>query len=219
MREPKRKKTSNTFNLLAQDEESYWWKNFFEQLGNGMFPYRLSYINGSLSYPKNGKFIQILIENRDLEELREDIKRYIRKDVGIIPDDDIEEYSTINSYTEITWATLVKDNLLRNILISKYIATLKLSKNEQAKMRGEIWWGFLRGDFTAANFIIENRQITNYYPILNKKENKYKKDNKFIITKINPLKIVKKTDMRPTSKLQILQQLNKNSNKDSVSDD
>lgn len=219
MREPKRKKTSNTFNLLAQDEESDWWKNFFEQLANGIFPYRLSYINSSLSYPKNGKFIQILIENRDLEELREAIKRYIRKDVGIIPDDDIEEYSTVNSYTEITWATLLKDNLLRNILISKYITSLKLSRVEQSKLRSEIWWGFLRGDFTAANFTIEKRQITNYYPILHKKEIKHKKEDKYVITKVSPLKLLKKTDTRPSSKLQILHQLNRTSNKDVVSDD
>lgn len=212
-RKAKRKKTSPIFTQLVDDEESSWWRYFFEQLGNGIFPHRLSYINGSLSYLKNGKFIQLLIENKDLEDVREEVKNYIRTVVGIIPDDDIEEFSTVSSYNEITWKIITKDSTLRDILISKYIASLKLSRAEQNIIRSEIWWGFLKDEFTSANFTIEKRRIVNYYPNSNKKEMKNKKETFHIIDKITPPKM-KGADPRAPTKWQILHQLNKVGNKE-----
>jgi len=210
MREPKRKKTSPVFAELAEDEESDWWRNFFDQLAEGIFPFHLSYINGSLSYIKNGKFNQLLVENQELEELRENVKEYIRKIVGIIPDDEMEEFSTFSSYTDINWKTILKDKLLRDILISKYISSLKLSKAEEKKLKSEIWWGFLRGDFTSANFEISDKEIVNYYPMINnKKETKNKNVKLTTITEIKPLKISKRPENSSLTCLQILNQLNR----------
>lgn len=209
IRKPKKKKTSAVFAQLAECEENLWWCNFFEQLAEGIFPYRLSYINGSLSYPKGGKFIQLLVENQDLEELREQIKVYIKIEVGIIPDDEVEDFSTISSTADITWKTLLKDNTLRDILIYKYLNSLKLDKKEYERIHNEIWWGFLKREFTVANFEIVNKQIVNYYPNTIKKENKTKKEKKSITPQINPLKIKCKNDPRFITRWQVLYHLNK----------
>lgn len=210
LRRAKKKKTSAIFALLGKDEENEWWKNLFDEMADGIFPYRLSYINGSLSYiNRKGKFFQLLVENQDLEELRIEIKDYIRKVVGIIPDDDIEDYSILSSATDISWKSIQRDGILREVLINKYISTLDLNKAEIAKLRSEIWWGFLVGDFSESNFEIVNNQIVAYHPSTRAPKNTRSRNDRFPnVERIPPIKMGKKPEDVGADKLYTLYLLN-----------
>ena len=184
LRRPRRKKTSPLFFELAQIEDDSWWKGIFLEIADGFFPHNVSYSNSALFFKNRlGKYNNLILDpNFDNEKILDMIKDFFKEIVGIIPDQDLADLYMKNDTIEVNYAFLKKKDVIRDILIWKYLKTLEITKEEFKNLKRDIYWGFVLDRWTVKTFVIENNEIIEFNPdeIKPLKNSKGQKKNKEI---------------------------------------
>lgn len=170
-RSVRKKKTSPVFLQLAELETDVWWKELLTQMGTGYFPHKMNFSNATLmAKQKNNKYVNFII-NRDisLSELLDDLKNFLRKEVGISSDleHDENQYSSDNT---LCWNHIHRSTIMREIFIYLYIRRLNITdKQKLLELKQLIWFGFAENRWHDATFTFKNGQIIDFNPNAPKK--------------------------------------------------
>jgi hypothetical protein len=166
VRRPRRKKTSPLFFELAGIEEDIWWKSLLLEIADGFFPHNVSYSTSTLFFRNRlGKYNNLILDpNFSKTEILTQLKEFFKNVVGIIPDQDLTDLYSKNEIIEVTYALIKKKDLIRDILVWKFLKTLELTKEEFKNLKREIFWGFIMDRWTPKTFVIENNEIIEFCP-------------------------------------------------------